>query len=147
MPVRSAHVKGPAVDELSLNPKFLQNLILRARALMAQERHVSDDEGNYSDDRGPAALQANRDNLMDDEVIGEIDDLEPDQQAELVALFWIGRGDLEPEEWTDAMQLAMERQQGSTAVYLLSHPHIADHWCEGLDKIFDGSSLVETGEY
>lgn len=136
------------MDELTLNPKFLQNLILRTRALMAQEGHVSDDDGgNYSDDAGPATLQTNSDNLMDDEVIGEIDDLEPDQKAELVALFWVGRGDLEPEEWEDALKLAAERQDGSTAEYLLSHPHVAEHWDEGLDKLFDGSDLVETGEY
>ena len=36
---------------------------------------------------------------------------------------------------------------GLTAAYLLGHPHIADHLDEGLDRLFDGSDLMETGEY
>jgi len=133
--------------EITLSPKFLQNLILHTRGLMATEGYASDDGGNITDDDGPASLQNRRDDLTDDELINEIDDLEPDQQAQLIALFWIGRGDMEPEEWDDAVAMALERRQGSTAEYLLSHPHIADHWDEGLDKLFDGSDLVETGEY
>jgi Protein of unknown function (DUF3775) len=135
------------MDELSLNPRFLQNLILRTRALMAQEGHVSDDDGNLSDDPGPAALQFNPEDLSRAEIAAEIEDLEPDQQAELVALMWIGRGDMEPEEWEEALALALERHEGATAEYLLAHPHLAEHWDEGLDRLLDGSDLMETGEY
>ena len=109
---------------------------------------VSPDSGsNPSDDEGPATLQDDPENLMRDEVASEIEDLEPDQQAELVALMWIGRGDMEPEEWEDAVALAADRHEGATAEYLLSHPHVADHLDEGLDRLFDGSDLMETGEY
>jgi hypothetical protein len=135
------------MDELSLNPQFLQALILRTRALMAQEGNVSDDDGNLSDDAGPAALQYRADDLTRAELATEIEDLEPDQQAALVALMWIGRGDMEPEEWESAVALALERRDGSTSDYLLKHPHVAEHWDEGLDRLFDGSDLVETGEY
>ncbi len=133
---------------LSLNPEFLRNLILQLRAVMAQEEMVSPDSGsNPSDDEGPATLQDNPDNLLRDEIAAEIADLEPDQQAELVALMWIGRGDMEPEEWTDAVRLAAERQEGGTAAYLLSHPHVADHLDEGIDRLLDGSDLMETGQF
>ncbi len=136
------------MDELSIHPEFLQSLILKTRALMAQEEMVSPDSGsNPTDDEGPAVLQESPDNPLRAELIGEIEDLEPDQQAELVALMWIGRGDMEPEEWDEAVALAVERHESSTGEYLLSHPHVADHWDEGLDRLFDGSDLVETGEY
>jgi hypothetical protein len=136
------------MEELSIHPEFLQSLILKTRALMAQEEMVSPDSGsNPSDDEGPAVLQENPDNPLRAELIAEIEDLEPDQQAELVALMWIGRGDMEPEEWEEAVALAVERHEGSTGEYLLSHPHVADHLDEGLDRLFDGSDLVETGEY
>ena len=70
---------------------------------MAQEELVSPDSGsNPTDDEGPATLQDSPDNLIRDEIAAEIEDLEPDQQAELVALMWIGRGDMEPEEWEEA---------------------------------------------
>ena len=135
-------------DLLTLNPEFLRALILKLRAVMAQEELVSPDSGsNASDDEGPATLQDSPDNLIRDEITGEVEDLEPDQQAELVALMWIGRGDMEPEEWQEAVALAGERRDGSTAAYLLKHPHVADHMVEGLDRLLDGSDLLETGEY
>ncbi len=135
-------------DLLTLNPEFLRSLILKLRAVMAQEELVSPNSGsNASDDEGPATLQDSPDNLIRDEITAQIEDLEPDQQAELVALMWIGRGDMEPEEWSEAVEMAAERQVGPTARYLLSHPHVADHLDEGLDLLLDGSDLMETGEY
>ncbi len=133
---------------LTLNPEFLRSLILKLRALMAQEEMVSPDSGsNPSDDERSATLQDDPDNLTRAEVTAQVEDLEPDQQAELVALMWVGRGDLEPEEWSEATDLAAERHEGQTAAYLLSHPHVADYIEEGLDRLLDGTDLMETGEY
>ncbi len=133
--------------EITLNPEFLQMLILKTRAAWAQVGHISDDEGNLADDESGGLMRGERRGLSDQELIDLIEDLEPDQQAELVALFWIGRGDLEPEEWDDAISLAYGRHNGSTADYLLSHPHLAAHWDDALDRIFDGTSVVESGRY
>ena len=136
-------------EELNLNPEDLRTLILNLRALMAQEEMVSPDSGsNPTDDEGgTSTLQDSPDNLTREEIASVIEDLEPDQQAELVALMWIGRGDMEPEEWDDAVALALELQEGPTSEYLLKHPHVADYLVEGLDRLFDGSDLMETGEY
>ena len=135
-------------NPLSLNPEFLRTLILKLRAVMAQEgaglarqrlerlrRRGAGDAAGHPRQPDPRRGRA------------EIEDLEPDQQAELVALMWIGRGDMEPEEWEEALALAVERHDGATAGYLLSHPHVADHLDEGLDLLLDGTDLMETGEY
>ena len=136
------------MDELSLNPEFLRELILRLRAVMAQEDEVSPNSGsNPTDDEGAATLQDTPDNLSRAELTMAIEDLEPDQQAELVALMWVGRSDMEPEEWEEAVTLAADRHDGSTAEYLLTHPHVADYLDEGIDRLLDGSDLMETGEY
>ncbi len=136
------------MDNLTLNPQFLQSLIFKLRAVMAQEDEVSPDSGsNPSDDERSATLQDTADNLTRAEVTAQIEDLEPDQQAELVALMWIGRGDLEPEEWDEALELAADRADASTANYLLTHPHVADYLDEGIDRLLGGSDLMETGEY
>ena len=135
------------MDELTLNPKFLQNLILRTRALMAEDAAVSDDEGNYVDEKDPSVPRYEAADYTLAEIATEIEDLEPDQQAELVALMWIGRGDLEPDEWEQALALAAERREGPTSDYLLSNPLLPEHWDEGLDRLLDGTDLVETGEY
>ena len=137
------------MEELNLNPEFLRDLLLKLRALMAQEELVSPDSGsNPTDDEGgPTTLQDDPENLTRAEVVAAIGDLEPDQQAELVALMWIGRGDMEPAEWEEAKELAAERHERATADYLLSHPHVADDIQEGLDRLLDGTNLMESGEY
>lgn len=136
------------MDQLTLSPEFLRSLILKLRAVMAQEDLVSPDSGsNPSDDERAATLQDDPDNLTRAEIANEVGDLEPDQQAEIVALMWVGRGDFEPEEWEEALEMALERADGPTANYLLSHPHVADHIDEGLDRLLDGSDVMETGEY
>lgn len=138
-----------AMEELNLNPEDLRTLILNLRALMAQEEMVSPDSGSNptDDDASPASLQDSPENLTRAELATVVEDLEPDQQAELVALMWIGRGDMEAEEWDEAVALALELQEGPTSEYLLKHPHVADYLVEGLDRLFDGSDLMETGEY
>lgn len=136
------------MDQLTLNPDFLRSLIFKLRAVMAQEEMVSPDSGsNPTDDERSATLQESPDNLTRDEIVAQLDDLEPDQKAELVALMWIGRGDMEPEEWDEALEMAAERAENSTAEYLLTHPHVADYLDEGIDRLLDGSDLMETGEY
>ncbi len=136
------------MDQLTLNPDFLRSLIFKLRAVMAQEEMVSPDSGsNPSDDERSATLQDDPENMTRAEITAQIEDLEPDQQAEIVALMWIGRGDLEPEEWEEALTLAAERSDGPTAAYLLKHPHVADYIDEGVDRLLDGSDLMETGEY
>lgn len=124
------------MDQVTLNPDFLRSLIYKLRAVMAQEEEVSPMSGsNPSDDERSATLQESPDNLTRAEITGQIEDLEPDQQAELVAMMWIGRGDMEPEEWAEALDLAAERHEGSTAAYLLDHPHVADHLDEALERL------------
>lgn len=133
-------------DDLSLNPEFLRSLILQLRAYMSQGGTIGSDSGSdMSDD--DASITDGSGNPLRAELTTRIADLEPDQQAQLVALMWIGRGDMEPQEWADAVKLAEERRTGPTARYLLSHPQVADDIEEGVDKLFDGTDLMDTGEY
>jgi len=69
------------------------------------------------------------------QVRGVIDALNVDEQADLVALVWIGRGDFEPEEWPAARRRAQERRQRSTAAYLMGIPNAGDLLEEGLAAV------------
>lgn len=137
------------METITLNPEFLRSLILKLRALMAQEGMVTPDTASNlaDDDASTAVLQDSPDNPVRAEIAAQIEDLEPDQQAELVALMWIGRGDMEPEEWPEALEQAAEEHAENVVDYLLSHPHVADHLDEGVDRLLDGSDFMETGEY
>ena len=61
--------------------------------------------------------------------------LNDDERADLIALVYIGRGDMEPEEWGDAVRLAKEREKSSavsTADWLIGIPNLGDLLDEGL---------------
>lgn len=137
------------MNELSIEPDYLRNLILKVRGLMARELTVTPDSGSnpIDDDLSADALQDTPGDLSRDEILAEFEGLNASQKAELVALMWLGRGDAEPEEWQDTVRLARERREGSTAEYLLDHPLLADYWTTGLEKLGHGSAMLEWGEY
>ena len=61
-----------------------------------------------------------------------IADLEPDQQIELVALMWLGRGDYDIAGWDQAKRDAAAEYNARTATYLIGTPLLADYLEEGL---------------
>src|SRR3546814_18658409 len=64
-----------------------------------------------------------------------IDDLNEDEQIELVALSWVGRGDFLAEEWDDALTAARDRHTGPTSTYLLGMPLLGDLLEEGFTAV------------
>ncbi len=71
----------------------------------------------------------------EEQIRGVLDGLDVDEQADLVALVWIGRGDFEPEEWHAARARAHERRLRSTAKYLMGIPNVGDLLEEGLANV------------
>lgn len=128
--------------DIAIDSGELEGLILRMRALMAREEtDIPDPGGNPTDDEIPAALQEQSGDLTRLELMQEIEGLNDDQQDALVALYWIGRGDAEPEEWDNTLELARQRHEGSTAKYLLSHPLVPDQIEEGWEKMRESGEL------
>jgi hypothetical protein len=121
---------------LSLSSDYLARLILKLRGVQAREGEVDTQPGsNATDDQMIDALQDTRGDLSRAEVQAEIEGLDDRQQAELVALLWLGRGDVEPEEWEETVELARERRTSPASSYLLGQPLVAEHWAEGAMKL------------
>ena len=72
------------------------------------------------------------DDLTESEMRDVIAGLNEDERHDLVALVYVGRGDMEPEEWRDAVRLARERDESRTADWLLGIPNLGDLLDEGL---------------
>jgi hypothetical protein len=68
------------------------------------------------------------------ETIEFIDALSDDEQAELVALTWLGRDDYTAAEWDQALEDAVDRHAGSTAAYLPGIPLLPDYLESGLNQ-------------
>ncbi|WP_333793543.1 DUF3775 domain-containing protein [Hyphomicrobium sp.] len=130
--------------ELSISPDYISRLIVKARGVQSREGLVDPDAGsNPTDDRMVDALQEGPGDLSRAEIVQEIIGLNPDQQNELVALMWLGRGDFEPAEWQTGVQTAAERRERPTASYLLSQPLVADYWAEGLERLGFGVPMLD----
>ncbi|MEL6101959.1 MAG: DUF3775 domain-containing protein [Pseudomonadota bacterium] len=78
------------------------------------------------------------------ELRGLIDRLDEDDQAELVALMWIGRGSFDAADWEAALATATQEATTPCSDYLIGTPHFSDHLEAGLDAL--GISIRDTEE-
>ncbi|NQD92459.1 DUF3775 domain-containing protein [Pseudomonas sp. CrR25] len=119
---------------LNVNPEIVCRLIALARVFHAKEAVVIPEQPTSPSDDW--AMQVLADHADDDafrEFKSIVDDLEPDQQQQVVALFWLGRGDGALEDWGALLEQAEEDWNESTAEYLIAHPYLADYLQEALD--------------
>jgi hypothetical protein len=119
-------------------------IITRVRAIDVKEGDTDPASGsNPTDDGSVDMLSLNPDDRTEDELRDVIAGLNDDERADLIALVYIGRGDMEPEEWGDAVRLAKEREESnsiSTADWLIGIPNLGDLLDEGLNLM--GRSCV-----
>ncbi len=112
------------------------DLIIRAKAVDVKDVGIDPDSGsNPTDDGNLDSLVVSPDDATEEEIRDVIAGLNDDERADLIALVYIGRGDLEPEEWGDAVRLAKEREDAmsiSAADWLLGIPNLGDLLDEGL---------------
>ena len=91
-----------------------------------------------------AVLFAHEIDRAEGELRAFIDGLNEDEQAELVALTWIGRGSFDASEWDEALLTARQEKVSPTEDYLLGIPHLADHLENGSEMMgFDLSDAEE----
>ncbi len=119
---------------LNLNPDTVCELINAARTFHSQDAVALPDEPTTPEsDWAARLLEPHSDEPSFQAFKLLVDDLEPDQQQQVVALLWLGRGDYSLEEWEDAIEQACADWTPDTAAYLLAHPLLADHLREGLE--------------
>jgi hypothetical protein len=121
---------------LDINPETVCNLIQKARSFHAKETvSIPEEPFNSSDDWAMQVLADHVEDVTYNEFVLTVRDLEPDQQANLVALMWIGRGDYEAAEWDDALRRAQAELTSRTAEYLMSKPYLSDYLADALDQL------------
>lgn len=74
-----------------------------------------------------------------------VEELNEDEQIDLVALMWLGRGDYDTSEWEDARAEAIRArdEHGHTAEYLLGAPLLGDYLEEALSQFGESCKDVE----
>lgn len=81
------------------------------------------------------ALMARELDRAEPELRAFIDRLSEDEQAELVAVMWIGRESFFPEDLREAVATARAEATTPCADYLIGTPHLSDHLENGLDAL------------
>lgn len=130
---------------LDIDPQTVYFLIVKARQYDDKdEPGFSDDEDNLEAENRRQDLEESEDPVAQ-EIRDAVDAMNDDQQAELVALVWLGRGDYIKDEWAEAVQTARERHTGPTSDYLLGIPLLGDYLEEGMVQLGHTFEEFEVG--
>ena len=120
---------------LTVSSESVCFIIIKAREFDAQDVVTDPDSGsNATDDNQASVLEAHSDDLTQKELVAFINALSEEEQAELVALLWLGRGDGTLEDWDDLRDEAQRQHNNRTAAYLLGEPLLSDHLEEGISQ-------------
>ena len=123
--------------ELSISFEKVCFIIAKAREFETKDLvTVPDEASNPSDDRMVEVLE---DRPNEDAVLQElhsiIGDMSEDEQIDLVALAWLGRGDADAEGWQELRSEAARAHNPRTASYLLAMPLLPTYLQEGLAEL------------
>jgi hypothetical protein len=113
---------------LSISPEKLCFIIAKAREFDVKDVVTDpDDASNPTDDAMLAVLEDHPDDPVLQELTGFIGALSEDEQIDLVALSWLGRGDGTIDDWDDLRAEASRAHNRRTASYLLGMPLLSNH--------------------
>lgn len=127
---------------LSLSPDTVCYLIVKAREFDAKDVASDDNRAsNASDDGMISVLEDQPDDPVETELESAICDMNNDEQIDLVALCWLGRGDGSIEDWEKIRADAADAHNEHTASYLIGTPLLADYLEEAMSQF--GESCQE----
>ena len=116
------------LPEISISDEKLCFIIEKAREFDVKDVVTDPDSGsNPADDAMIAVLEDHRDDPVVQELIAVIKSMSVDEQIDLVALTWLGRGDGGLEDWRELRAEAARAHNRRTAAYLLGIPLLADY--------------------
>lgn len=125
---------------LGIDPDKISYVIFKARMFDAKEGVSDPDSGSSGADDGMVdVLEDLADDTTYQELMEYIRSLDEEEQVNLVALAWIGRGTYEASEWEEALAEAHHAHNNRTAEYLTGLPLLGDYLDEGLAAVGESS--------
>lgn len=125
--------------DLTLNPEIAIRLVELLREydeediLDAETEPEADFEPDLDlDDFEEGEGGGPRQDPFEDEINSLVESLDVDSQRDLLALIWVGRGDYDAGDWSEARRQARETADGQLATYLRETPLASDYINSGL---------------
>ena len=143
------------MPELAISAEKVAFIIEKAREFDVKEADSDPDSGsNAADDDMVDVLEDDGSDPTGQELSGFIAALNEDEQLDLVALTWLGRGEGTVDDWDDLRARAVEARatyrapRRETIRYLLGDPMLGDLLAEGLDAFgidwTDGNTTADS---
>ena len=118
-------------DQLTISLEQAFFIIVKAREFDEQVESTDPDSGsNPADDREVDVLEEGADNPVQQELEEALDALNVDEQFDLIALTWLGRG--EYSSFAEAREEASDMRDKHIPEYLIGTPKLGDFLEEGL---------------
>ena len=130
----------------TIDPEKVCFVVIKAREFDVKVEPVEPNPGSNPADSGVGdVLQDYADDPTYEELGSFIKALNEEEQANLVALVWVGRGDFGKDEWDEVLAQARQQANDRTAEYLLGIPLLADYLEEGLAVFGQSCAEYEMG--
>ena len=129
---------------LSISPEKVFFIVAKARQTDSKATE-SDLASDLSDDDVVFGLEDHSKETDRSELATFIRGLNVDEQIDLVALMWLGRGDGDLDNWRELRSEAARAHNNRTASYLIGTPMLADYLEEALLQF--GKSLEDFEEH
>ncbi len=111
-------------------------LIQLAREFDVKDAVSDPDSGsNAADDAMVSVLEDHASDPVRSEIVAFIRAMNEDEQEDVVALAWLGRGDGDFNSWEELRAEAARAHNNRTASYLLGIPLLADYLEEALSQL------------
>src|SRR3954471_1634315 len=129
----------PQIDtdslELGIATDKVCYIIVKARQFDVKEGNADPNSGSDAIDDGfTDVLEDKEDDPVYRELVGYINGLDIEEQLNLVALAWLGRGTYDKSEWSEARATPRQEHNNRTVQYLLGLPLLGDYLEEGLSQ-------------
>ena len=121
------------IPSLSISPEKVFFVTSKARQTDI-EAGEPDLMADFADDDAGSGPRARGGDTDRSQLSGFIRGLNEDEQVELVALMWLGRGDGELDNWRDLRAEAAQVHNRRTASYLIGTPMLADYLEEAMSQ-------------
>jgi hypothetical protein len=132
------------VPNLSISPEKVFFIVAKTRQTDSKATE-SDLASDLSDDDIVFGLEDHSTETDRSELATFIRGLNVDEQIDLVALTWLGRGDGDLDNWRELRSEAARAHNNRTASYLIGTPMLADYLEEALSQF--GKSFEDFEEH
>lgn len=123
------------IPDLAISAEKVAAILAKARQFDVKDVVTDPDSGsNASDDAMLSVLEDHASDPSRTELSAMIRGLNEDEQIDLVALAWLGRGDGDIDDWQEIRREADRAYNGRTARYLIGMPLLSDYLEEALSQ-------------